>query len=180
MVAILLAEGFEEIEAITPADFLRRAEVDVQLVGVGGHTIRGSHDIAFEVDKTIDEVEDGDIEGVILPGGMPGAENLAASDKVLALVKKVHDQGKLVAAICAAPAVALQRTGILEGKRVTCYPGYESQLEGCTFAEDRVVVDGNLITSRGPGTAAEFAEKLIEILVGEESARDVHVKTLQK
>jgi 4-methyl-5(b-hydroxyethyl)-thiazole monophosphate biosynthesis len=180
MIALLLAEGFEEVEAVTPADFLRRAGVDVQLVGIGGRTIRGSHEIVFEVDKTIDEVDVGDIDGVILPGGMPGAENIAASGKALALVRKAYEQGKLVAAICAAPAVALQRTGILEGKRVTCYPGYESKLEGCTFVEDRVVVDGNLVTSRGPGTAAEFAEKLIEILVGEESARDVHVKTLQK
>jgi 4-methyl-5(b-hydroxyethyl)-thiazole monophosphate biosynthesis len=180
MVALLLAEGFEEVEAITPADFLRRANVDLEIVGIGGRIVRGSHGIAIEADKTINEVSEHDLDGVILPGGMPGAENIAASDQALSLVKRVFEQGKPVAAICAAPAVALHKTGILKGKRVTCYPGYESRLEGCLFSEERVVVDGNLITSRGPGTAAEFSEKLIEILVDEKSAQDVHVKTLQK
>jgi 4-methyl-5(b-hydroxyethyl)-thiazole monophosphate biosynthesis len=180
MVALLLAEGFEEVEAVTPADFLRRAGVDIQLVGIGGRGIKGSHGIVFQTDKTIEEIDESDLEGIILPGGMPGAENIAASNKALSLIKKLYDKGKTVAAICAAPAVALQKTGILEGKTVTCYPGYEKQLEGCTFTEDRVVVDGNLVTSRGPGTAAEFAEALIEILVGPESAQDIHQRTLQK
>ena len=164
MIALLLAEGFEEVEAVTPADFLRRAGVDVQLVGIGGRTIRGSHEIVFEADKTIDEVDVGDIDGVILPGGMPGAENIAASGKALALVRKAYEQGKLVAAICAAPAVALQRTGILKGKRVTCYPGYETWLEGCIFAEDRVVVDGNLVTAAAWPGHPEWISKFLEVL----------------
>ena len=118
-------------------------------------------------------------DAVIVPGGMPGAANIASSDTALALIRSAFDRGRLVAAICAAPAVVLARTGILSGRRVTCFPGYEDRLEDCTFVEDRVVVDGNLVTSRGAGTAAEFAVKVIEILVSPEAAREVHERTLQ-
>ena len=179
MIALLLAEGFEEVEAITPADFLRRAEVDVRMVGIGSLSIRGAHGIVVQADMLIGDVPR-DVEGVIVPGGMPGAANIAESEEALELIKDLNRQGKLVAAICAAPAVVLQPAGVLKGKHVTCYPGYEAQLEDCEFEEDRVVVDGNLVTSRGPGTAAEFAVTLIEILGGKEKAREIHSQTLQK
>ena len=179
MIALLLADGFEEVEAITPADFLRRAGVDVRLVGIGGGVITGGHGIAVTADTTIDEMSETP-EAVIIPGGMPGAENVAASKKALELIRNTFDAGRLVAAICAAPAVVLQKAGVLAGRKATCYPGFESRFQGCVFSADRVVVDGNLITSRGPGTAAEFAVKLVEALAGAEAASDIHRKTLQK
>ncbi|HUV07784.1 MAG TPA: DJ-1 family glyoxalase III [Spirochaetia bacterium] len=179
MIALLLAEGFEEVEAITPVDFLRRAGVDVRLVGIGGRLIKGAHDVAIQADMSIEDAPQ-DVDGVILPGGMPGAENIAGSPEALSLIRRMHRQGKLVAAICAAPAVALMKAGILEGRKVTCYPGFESRLAGCEFVEDRVVIDGNIVTSRGPGTAAEFALALIEILTDRETSRDIHGKTLQR
>ncbi len=179
MIALLLADGFEEVEAITPADFLRRAGVEVRLVGIGGSVVTGGHGIAVTADTTIDEISEIP-DGIIVPGGMPGAENVAASEKALELIRNTFDAGKLVAAICAAPAVVLQKAGVLTGRKVTCYPGFESRLDGCDFSAERVVIDGNLITSRGPGTAAEFAVKLVETLVGAEAASDIHRKTLQK
>jgi 4-methyl-5(b-hydroxyethyl)-thiazole monophosphate biosynthesis len=178
MVALLLADGFEEVEAITPADFLRRAKLDVCLLGIGGLQIEGAHGITVAADQRIEDFE-GEPEAVVLPGGMPGAENIAASEEALALVRKTFESGCLVAAICAAPAVALQKSGILEGKRVTCFPGFESRFQGCRFVEERVVVDGNLVTSRGAGTAAEFAIKIVEVLSGKSAAEDLYSRTLQ-
>jgi 4-methyl-5(b-hydroxyethyl)-thiazole monophosphate biosynthesis len=105
---------------------------------------------------------------------------VAASEKALELIRSTFDAGRVVAAICAAPAVVLQKAGVLNGKKATCYPGFESRFQGCVFSESRVVVDGNLVTSRGPGTAAEFAVQLIEILAGAEAAAEIHGKTLQK
>ena len=179
MIALLLADGFEEVEAITPADFLRRAGVDVGLVGIGGGVITGGHGIAVKADIRIEEILEIP-EGVVVPGGMPGAENVAASEKALELIRDAFGAGKLVAAICAAPAVVLQKAGVLAGRTATCYPGFEHRFRGCAFSEDRVVVDGNLVTSRGPGTAAEFAVKLVEILTGADAAADIYGKTLQK
>jgi 4-methyl-5(b-hydroxyethyl)-thiazole monophosphate biosynthesis len=179
MVALLLANGFEEVEAVTPADFLRRANLDVRLLGIGGLQIEGAHGIRVAADQRIEDFNE-EPEAIVLPGGMPGAENIASSEEALKLVRKTFEKGRLVAAICAAPAVALQKSGILEGKRVTCFPGFETRLRGCRFVEDRVVVDGNLVTSRGAGTAAEFAIKIVEILAGEEAAKELHERTLQK
>jgi len=179
MVALILAPGFEEVEALTAADFLRRAGVDVKLVGVGAGRIVGSHDIVVEADVSLEDLE-GEPEAVVVPGGMPGAENVAAAEKALEMIRKVHAKGGLVAAICAAPAVVLQPAGVLQGRRVTCYPGFEDRFRGCSFVEERVVVDGNVVTSRGPGTAAEFSIKLVEILAGPEAAEEIRRKTLQK
>jgi len=179
MYALLLAPGFEEVEAVTPADFLRRAGIDVRLVGVGGRLVEGSHGIRLEADLTLEELAE-EPEGVILPGGMPGAANLAASPAAVELIRRVHSQGRLVAAICAAPAVVLEPAGVLAGKRATCFPGFEERFTTARFSASRVVVDGNLITSRGPGTAAEFAVKLIEHIAGREKAQEVHRRTLQR
>jgi len=178
MIALLLAPGFEEVEAVTPADFLRRAGLDLRLVGVGDTLVEGGHGIPIRADLRLEDLDE-EPDAVIVPGGMPGAENIAASLAALSLIRKTHDRDRLVAAICAAPAVVLSQTGILAGRRVTCFPGYEDRLEDCTFVEDRVVVDGNLVTSRGAGTAAEFAVKVIEILLGRDAAEQVHERTLQ-
>ena len=179
MVAILLADGFEEVEAITPADFLRRAGLDVRLVGVTGRQVKGGHDIVVSSDMTLEELR-GDPDVVVVPGGGKGAENLAASAPALALIRRMHADGKMIAAICASPAVVLHKAGILAGRRVTCFPGFEGRLTGCTFSEERVVVDGNIVTSRSPGTAAEFSLALVELLVGKEKAESIRDATLEK
>lgn len=180
-VAVLLAEGFEEVEAVTPIDFLRRAGVEVVTAGVGGVTVRGSHGITISADAGVESLESGDLDGVVLPGGMPGAANLAASPEVGRLVRSMIDSQKLIAAICAAPAKVLAPMGVLAGKRATCFPGDEvSFASDVTFSEERVVRDGDLITSRGAGTAAEFAEEIIRYLVDEKAASEVHRRTVQK
>lgn len=179
MYALLLAPGFEEVEAVTPADFLRRAGVEVRLVGIGGRLIEGGHGISVQADLEIGELP-AEVEGVIVPGGMPGAANIAASPAAMALIRRLHEQGRLVAAICAAPAVVLEPAGVLKGRRVTGFPGTEGDIMSARFVQNRVVVDGNLVTSRGPGTAAEFALKLIELIAGREKALEVHRRTLQK
>jgi 4-methyl-5(b-hydroxyethyl)-thiazole monophosphate biosynthesis len=171
-VVVVLAEGFEEIEAVTPIDVLRRAGVEVVTAGVSGKRVLGSHGIVVEADTTLDALPPCD--AVILPGGMPGSDNLGKSEAVQALVRKTHAAGKHVAAICAAPALALARSGVLEGKRATCYPGLEKHFgAGVTRADERVVVDGKVVTSRGPGTALEFSLTLVEQLVSKQKADEL-------
>lgn len=168
MYYILLADGFEEIEALTQTDVLRRSGVDVMNVGLSGEEVTGAHNITVKCDITIDEaVKKNDAEGVILPGGMPGTLNIAASIPATALIKKTYDEGKLVAAICAAPSV-LGSLGILNGKKCTCYPGFEDRLTGGIIVSDKVVIDKNVITSKGPGTALDFALTLSEYITGKD------------
>ena len=171
--AVLLAPGFEEIEATTPIDVLRRAGLEVVVAGLEGPVVVGAHGLGLAVDQTLDQLS-GDLDAVVLPGGLPGAKNLAASLEVSALIQRVHRSGGLVAAICAAPALVLAPSGILEGKRATCYPGFEERFPSAAqHQEARVVVDGRLITSRGPGTALEFSLALVSELVSPERAREL-------
>jgi protein deglycase len=178
-IAVLVADGFEEVEAITCVDFLRRAGIETVTAGLGSRDIIGGHDIRINTDITVEELPL-DLDGILLPGGKSGAEHLRDSDEVKKLVTKYFDAGKLVAAICASPGLVLGTFGILAGKKFTCYPGFEKYVSGGTFREDRVVLDGNLITSRGPGTAAEFATEVIRYLKDDKSADVVWSKTLQK
>ncbi len=172
-VAIVLANGFEEIEAITQIDVLRRAGVDVVTAGVGGKRIVGAHNVAVEADTTVSELS-GALDGVVLPGGMPGSQTLGETPAVQELVKRVDSEQGKIAAICAAPALALSPTGILQGKTATCYPGFEENFpEGVTRSEERVVVDGRVITSRAPGTALEFALTLVGQFVSAEKAEQL-------
>ena len=174
---VLLAEGFEEIEALTIVDILRRAGVAVTTGGGGGTYITGAQGVVVRADVPLAEAPR-DAAAVILPGGMPGSENLAAPE-VGDLVKAYAAQGRIVAAICAAPAVALAPTGVLDGKRVTCYPGFEGGLPASARpSEDAVVEDGPLITSRGPGTAHRFALHLVERLVNGETAAQLRAGML--
>lgn len=177
MLALLLAEGFEEVEAVTTADYLNRAGIDVKLAGVGGSLIKGAHGITLKTDMEIKSLPE-DLEGVILPGGMPGSKNLAKSEKVISLIKSLNKQKKLVCAICAAPAVVLLKAGVLGGKKVTSYPGYEDKFTESTYLENSVVADGNIITSRSAGTAPYFAFKIIETLKGREAASKVQQAVL--
>ena len=177
-VALLLADGFEEVEVVTAADFLRRAEIEVVISSIKEVIATGSNGIVIKADATIDALP-ADLDGIIVPGGMPGATNLAQSENVTELLHKMNNNNKLLAAICAAPALVLGGAGLLKGRKFTCYPGFESEVTGADFSSERVVQDGNIITSRGPGTAAEFAIAVIEYLLGSEAAKAVKEGTLQ-
>ena len=185
-VLLFLADGFEEVEAVTPIDFLRRAGIKVTTVGVNGETINGAHDIIIKADVSLDKLlKDKDnlsevYDGLVFPGGMPGAENIAAESDILDLVDKFNHNGKVIAAICASPGVILAGTGVLDGRRATSYPGFEAKFGSSTEAStERVVVDGNIVTSRGPGTAAEFSIELIRIFSDEGIADNIKNGTIQ-
>jgi len=171
MIYEFLAEGFEELEAIAPLDILRRAGVEVQSVGIGGRIVTGSHGIAVTCDITSKEINREACEGVILPGG-PGRTNLARSDEVLEMLRITAQRGGMIAAICGAPEI-LGLLGLLEGKRACCFPGCEKDLLGAEIFYDPVVTDGNIITSRGAGTAILFALALVEYLVSPEKAKAI-------
>ena len=164
-VGIILANGFEEIEAVTPIDTLRRAGLDVVVIGLGSTSITGSHNITIQCDIEIKDLEC-NLDCIILPGGMPGAQNIAESDLAIKLINKTYENLGLVAAICASPGLVLGKTDILTGKKFTCYPGFEKYTNNGSFSEDRVVIDGKLITSRGPGTALEFSLSIVEFFLG--------------
>lgn len=177
---VVLAEGFEEIEAIAPIDVLRRAGVRVTVVGVGGKTVKSSRGIGIQTECLLEEIKDLP-DAVILPGGLPGATNLAKEAGLAAFLKKMNEAGNLIAAICAAPAVVLAPLGILDGKKATCYPGCERDFSSKTVhSPERVVKDGNLITSQGPGTSLEFALEIVRELVGNEMAASLREKMIIK
>lgn len=160
-VCILLANGFEEIEALTVVDVLRRANIKCDMVSIDKEEVVGAHNIKVISDMLIDDIENVDI--VVLPGGMPGATNLRDDKRVINLIKDCLNNNKKVAAICAAPIV-LGKADVIQNKNVTSYPGFEDELKGANYKEDSVVVDGNIITSRGPATALEFAYTLLKEL----------------
>jgi 4-methyl-5(b-hydroxyethyl)-thiazole monophosphate biosynthesis len=164
-VLVPLLEGFEEIEAVTIIDVLRRADVHVIVAGDRAGPVRGSHGIGVVADVSLDEVDADELAMIALPGGMPGAARLAEHAVVQRLIRAVRDHAGYTAAVCAAP-IALGAAGVLQGKAATCYPGFENRLGGADAREDRVVVDGKVVTSRGPGTALEFALTLVSLLVG--------------
>lgn len=166
---VVLADGFEEIEAVTPIDLLRRSGVRVVVAGLDKTSVTGARGVVFGCDTTLDLVPPG-WDALILPGGLPGANNLAASPLVHTALNDALARQAWVGAICAAPAVVLGSLGVLEGRRFTGYPGTETSVPGGRFVPEAVVVDGCLITSRGVGTAAAFALKLVEVLVGPEKA----------
>lgn len=168
-----LAEGFEELEAIAPIDMLKRAGVQVTTVGVNGKNITGSHGITVEADITEKEFDaSADLEGIMLPGGMPGTLNLEKSETVQNAIDFAALNGKLICAICAAPSV-LGHKGLLKGKRATAFPGFEKDLEGATANGDFVVRDGNIITAKGAGVATEFGLEIVSYLVGKEKSDEI-------
>lgn len=173
MFYVFLADGFEETEAIAPIDILRRAGIHVCTVGVGGDVIRGSHNIYVTADINIDrfEINEG-IEGVILPGGMPGTKNLLAEERVLNAVRYCAENGLYTCAICAAPMI-LGKLGILSGKKATCFPGFEGDLEGAKVTGKHVTTDGKAITAKGAGCATEFGFAIVAAVKGEKAADNV-------
>jgi len=175
---IILAQGFEEIEAVTAIDILRRAGIQVTIAGLHDTKIKAARNTVILADGILDLIKD-EFDALILPGGMPGASNLASSSTVTNFIKAMHGTGKIVAAICAAPAVVLAPAGILKNKSATCFPGMEDQFgDDVTYKEDAVVVDGNVITSRGPGTALRFALTIVEHLAGKEISEKIRQATL--
>ena len=168
-IGVLLAEGFEEIEAVTIIDVLRRAGLEVTILGGGGAKIGGAHGLQVEADQILEEDPGSDWSALVLPGGLPGATNLRDNPIVLELIRSTHAAGGKLAAICAAPIV-LGSAGVLEGRRATCYPGFEEGLTGAECSEDRVVVDGDITTSRGPGTSLDFALCLVSQFKDQETA----------
>lgn len=172
MIPLFLANGFEEIEALATVDILRRAGVEVVTVGVGGNTPVGAHGIAVCADMTEDQLNIDTIDGVVLPGGMPGTTNLEASAVVQKAVACAAERELLVAAICAAPSI-LGHGGYLREKRATCYPGFEQELTDAIVVNEGVVVDGNIITASGAGVAVDFALELVQYLASDEMADSI-------
>lgn len=168
-VIVLLANGFEEIEAMTVIDVLRRAALDVVTAGVGTRDPLGAHGVLVRADVAVEDVLDAPADLVVLPGGMPGATHLRDSAVVQDLLARTCRRKARLAAICAAP-IALGRAGLLAGRKATSYPGFASQLPCAEYLEDRVVVDGPITTSRGPGTAMDFALELVTQLKGPDVA----------
>ena len=173
MIYIFLAEGFEETEAIATADVIIRGGLEVKLASImDSKTVTGSHGISIQADIMFDESDYNDAEVLVLPGGMPGTTNLAKYDRLIALLKKQHDEGKRIAAICAAPMV-FGTNGLLEGKKAVCFPGFEEYLKGADVQQVKALTDGNVTTGRGPGAAIDFGLEIVRILQGEDRADEV-------
>lgn len=175
MIVVFLANGFEEIEALATVDVLRRADLSVLTVGVGGKTIVGAHGIVVTADCADDEPLPNEIEAVVLPGGLPGTTNLEASAVVQRYIEQAVEQKAVLGAICAAPSV-LGHKGLLRGKRATCYPGYEEDLLGATCTGESVVIDGNIVTAKGAGVSVDFGLAMVSVLVSPDKAADLKEK----
>jgi 4-methyl-5(b-hydroxyethyl)-thiazole monophosphate biosynthesis len=168
-VCVLLANGFEEIEAITIVDVLRRAEIQTVTAAVTPGPVKGSHGVVVQADRNLADAVRESWDMVVLPGGMPGSTNLRDDPKVQELIGRQAREGKRIGAICAAP-IALGKAGILKGRKATSYPGFQDQLAGAVYQEAPVVCDGNITTSRGPGTAMSFALQIVTDLKGKAAA----------
>ena len=176
-ILVVIAPGFEEIETITIVDILRRAGARVTLGATDKGILKGSRGIKIEPDELLDNVLGKDFDLICLPGGQPGTDNLKNDERIEKILKRMQQEDKYIAAICAAPTV-LQKAGILKDKTITCHPSIKSKFE--SYIENRVVVDDKIITSQSPGTAMEFSLKLVEILFGSERLKKVNDGVLAK
>ncbi|MEG0918604.1 MAG: DJ-1/PfpI family protein [Anaerovoracaceae bacterium] len=172
MVYIHLATGFEEVEAITTCDYLRRAGIKTKLVSIEGAKVRGAHNIAIDADLLFNEADYNLCQAIVLPGGLPGTTNLMAHQDLRNEILKANKQGKLICAICAAPMI-LGDLGIINGKTVTIYPGLDEKLTGAHYEDSVAIRDGNIITSRGPATAVDFALKIIEAIKDNKASEEI-------
>ncbi|MFW7381113.1 MAG: DJ-1 family glyoxalase III [Oligoflexus sp.] len=175
---VLLADGFEEVEAVTMIDVMRRAGISVTTLAVGTNNqqVKGSHGIAIEADQNLEAgFQDWDL--VALPGGQPGANHLRDHSGVKELLKQQYQKNGLIAAICAAP-IALSAADCIGGRKITCYPGFEEQIHNAKHVDAAVVHDGTLITGRGPGAAMAFSLKLVEVLLGEQKSKKLQEQLL--
>lgn len=178
-ICVFLAPGYEEIEALTPVDFFRRAGYDVDLVStIEDIAVESAHNVILQADTFLEDIRPEDYVLAVIPGGLPGAPNLAANEGVLDFLRAVHGAGDYVAAICAGPLV-LEKAGLLQGRRYTCYPGYETNLADTTGYEMLPFLqDENIITGMGPGASAYFALKLLEVVAGEAVAEEIKAETV--
>ena len=168
-IGIFLANGFEEVEALTTVDLLRRAGIEVTIISIHDEPLaEGAHSIKVATDVSIGQIDGMEFDGLVLPGGMPGTLHLQENETVCRMVKEYHAKGRLIASICAAPTV-FGYLGLLEGKDATCYPGMEDGLVGANHKTDSVVEDGNIITSRGIGTAIDFSAAIIRYLLKDDT-----------
>lgn len=177
---IFMANGCEEIEGLTVVDILRRAGLEITMISISESTsVTGSHGITFLADAVFEDVNFDELDGIVLPGGMPGTLKLGEHDGVVSIIKKFADENKLTAAICAAPSV-LGAAGILNGKHAVCHPGFEEKLTGAVVSEDTVASDGNVITSRGMGTAIDFALAIVNYYKDEAAVADLKKKLVYR
>lgn len=177
-VALFLANGFEEIEALGTIDILRRAQIPVQTVSItNDKNVTGAHNITVLADMTFPELNFSDVDVLVLPGGMPGAKNLNEHEELKKYIKEFAEKGKDVAAICAAPMV-LGGLGLLDGKKATTYPGFEPELIGAKVTGEKVVVADNIITGKGPGFVFDFALQLVETIAGVGTRKEVQAGLL--
>lgn len=172
MFYVFLADGFEETEALATLDVMRRAKLDVLTVGVTGEMVTGSHKVTVKADIMPDKISFDNIEGIVLPGGMPGTLNLEKADCVINAVKYCYDNDKFVAAICAAPSI-LGHLGMLRGRKATCFPGFETELEGAQYTASHTETDGKVITAKGAGCAVEFGHAIVSAALSKETADSV-------
>ena len=177
-VLVPMAPGFEELEAVTIIDVLRRAGLQVTTAGLNDIAVAGAHNIRIECDTVLSAVEE-EWDAIVLPGGLPGSNHLRDDDQLKSLLKANVEAGRKVAAICAAP-IALEAAGVLKDRRATSYPGFGEQMSSATYVEDAVCIDGPITTSRGPGTALRFALALVAQLVDEETAQNLSEGMLAK
>jgi 4-methyl-5(b-hydroxyethyl)-thiazole monophosphate biosynthesis len=180
-VLVPIADGSEEIEAVCIIDTLRRGGAELTVASVGALQVTASRGVKIVADARIVDCVGRTYDCIALPGGMPGAEHLRDSAELIGMLKEQKQAGRLYAAICASPAVALQPHGLLDGvRRVTCFPSFRSRLDPAFASDERVVIDGNCVTSQGPGTAIEFALKLVELLFGAPKADEVAAAMLAR
>ncbi|MDD6276835.1 MAG: DJ-1/PfpI family protein [Clostridia bacterium] len=173
MIYVFLATGFEEIEALATVDFLRRADLEVYTVGIGGKLIIGAHNIPVFSDLDEREIKlDNQLEAVVLPGGMPGTLNLEKSDTVQNAIDFCVENGKKICAICAAPSI-LGHKGLLDGKKACCFPGFEQELAGAQVSDEYTCTDGNIITAKGAGSAISFGYEITKQLLSEAKAEKI-------
>ncbi len=170
MVYVFLANGFEEVEAIAPVDILRRAKIEVKTVGVTGKTVTGAHGIEIAADIMIDDVKTDDISAVVLPGGMPGTLNLEKCERLQQIIDYAAEKKAVIGAICAAPSI-LGHKGLLEGRKATCFTGFEKDLLGAKVVNEPCVTDENYVTAFGAGAGCLFGFKLVEALTDKEFAK---------
>ena len=177
-IAIFLADGFEEIEALTVVDLCRRASLNIDMVSVmGGLSVTGSHGIEVKADKLLNDVKFEDMDMLVLPGGMPGTTNLEKTEKLMEQVRAFDAAGKFISAICAAPGV-FGRAGLLQGKKACVFPGLEGELKGADVQMTETTVDGHILTSRGMGTAIPFGLAIVERFCGKEAADELGKKVV--
>ncbi len=179
-VIVLLADGVEEVEALTQVDYLRRAGVEVVMVSANdGLSVTGSHNIRFKAEEFIEDINVEEYDGLIVPGGLEGVENLIANETVLEAIRKMNKGGKLIAAICAGPLV-LYEAGVLEGKVYTCYPGIEKKIFKAKFIKESSITDGNIITAPGPAYSQKLAFKIVRYLLERQDVKALKNDILYK